>query len=84
MGTIPSDIKRWFESAPEETHHMVVVCDTYDHEDYPVYVKGAAKVEDAVKHHDGKNMQKVMEVYSLTGKHTLEDQLKEYRANHLD
>lgn len=59
-------LKGWFERGLEQkATHMIVACDTFDWEDYPVYV---AKGEDArkrAKEYDGKNMQKVMEVYDL-------------------
>jgi hypothetical protein len=45
---------------------MIVVCDTYDYEDYPVYVKPGEDACEKVKEYNGPNMQRVMEVYSLT------------------
>lgn len=56
---------------------MLVVCDSFDHEDYPVYVKGTG----ADAKHKGKNlggMQRLMEVYHLGS--DMETQLAEYRA----
>lgn len=68
MATTREDIKEWCERGIKEgATHMIVVCDTFDWEDYPVYVK---KGEDAKKKYEqyasGANMQKVMEVYNLT------------------
>lgn len=60
------DIKEWFrEGVRDGATHMIVVCDTFDWEDSPVYVKAG---EDARAKADGyrdKDMQRVMEVYNL-------------------
>lgn len=64
--TTASEIDDWFErGVKHRATHLIVVCDTFDHEDYPVY---AMSDEDClVKHksHNGLNMQRVMEVYDL-------------------
>ncbi len=61
---------------------MIVVCDTFDHEDYPVYVKPGEDVRKKYAEYDGPNMQRVMEVYAL---HLdLESQLNEHRAKHFE
>ena len=61
--------------------HLVVVCDTFDHEDYPVYVKLGQDVRKVVAEYNGPNMQKVMEVYDLTeSEKTLAEQQREHRS----
>jgi hypothetical protein len=73
MGTTKEDLKRWFDAGKkEDATHLVVVCDTFDHEDYPVLVKPGEDVNERVSHYNGSNMQKVMEVYSY--KKTWEEQ----------
>jgi hypothetical protein len=62
--------------------HMVVVCDTFDWSDYPVYVASNEDVREVYGKYNGPNMQKVMEVYSFN--RNLEDQLNEGRAKHFD
>ena len=42
-----------------------MVCDTFDHEDYPVYVKPGEDVRAIYAQYNGPNMQRVMEVYNL-------------------
>lgn len=38
--TSRNDISSWFDSGIQlGATHMIVVCDTYDYDDYPVYVK---------------------------------------------
>jgi hypothetical protein len=80
--------------------HVIIAADTFGYDNYPVYVKHMEGGHPAggemrsnglslgdVKHiyrlyH--KDMQRVDEVYSLTGKHSIKSQLKEHRAKHFD
>lgn len=94
MAVTKEEIRGWFETGKEmSATHMLVVCDEYDYECYPVYV--FADEETAKKYSDKtgtaqeiyaqvhrKNMQHVMEVYSLAK--SMEEQLNEYRAMHFD
>lgn len=85
MATTKEDIRSWMEQAKTEgATHLLVVCDTYDWEDYPVFVesgKDAKKVAEEDYGYPGdKNMQRVMECYSLTD--DIEAQLNEHRAWH--
>ncbi|GCE16807.1 hypothetical protein [Dictyobacter kobayashii] len=67
MGTSQEDIKRWLNRGKEEgATHVIVVCDTFSYEDYPVMVKPEEKVKDIAKKYDGENMQRIMEVYNLS------------------
>lgn len=62
--TTSAEIQGWFERGKrEKATHMIVVCDTFDHDDYPVYVQRGEDVRERVAHY-GTNMQRVMEVYS--------------------
>jgi hypothetical protein len=72
------DIKRWFKEGKRvKATHMIVVCDTFDYEDYPVYVARGQNVRDIESAHTG-NMQHVMEVYNLSL--PMEQQLNEVRS----
>lgn len=83
MSTTREEIRQWFlEGQRSGKTHMVVVCDTFDYEDYPVYVYPNGDVHKVVEAYDGKNMQRVMEVYALFL--DMESQLAEHRAFHLD
>lgn len=77
-----ADISRWFdEGVDKKATHMIVVCDTFDWEDYPVYVmpgQDAKAVAD--KYASGDNMQRLMEVYDL--KLSKAAQLGEARSFH--
>lgn len=66
MSTSWSEILAWCEAGLEAgATHMIVVCDTFEWEDYPVYVKPGENPRDKAKEFDGVNMQKIMEVYAL-------------------
>ena len=67
MSTQKDDIRRWLERGKEEkSTHLIVVCDTWDHEDYPVFVSPEENVYEVVNGYNGKDMQRVMEVYNLS------------------
>lgn len=93
MATTQFEIRGWLKRGKKfGATHVIVVCDTYDWEDYPVYVFKDAVPKDAYGHvgsarkiyeeFSGKGMQKVMEVYSLN--RDIESQLAEHRAFHFD
>lgn len=59
-------INRWFRDGLEHrSRYMIVVCDTFDHDDYPVYVAPGEDVWKKYEQYNGQNMQRVMEVYDL-------------------
>lgn len=61
-----SDISEWFDSGKKSGHHyMIIVCDTFDWEDYPVYTGEVDFWTKYGKFVSGAEMQKVMEVYNL-------------------
>jgi len=62
-----NELSDWFdEGLKEKATHMIVVCDTYDYEDYPVFVSANEDVREIEKEHKGKSMQMIMEVYNLS------------------
>jgi hypothetical protein len=81
--TTQNEIRGWLERGKRDgATHVIVVCDSFDHDDYPVFVKPTEDVNVRIKEFDGKNMQRIMEVYAL---HLpLEAQLAEYRSFHCD
>lgn len=83
MATSREEIGDWFDEGVQRgATHMIVVCDTLDHSDYPVYVQKGEDVRQEYSKYDGPNMQRVMEVYSLS--RPRDAQLTEGRAFHFD
>ena len=81
MGTTREEIKAWLENAKSKgATHMLVVCDTFDYEDYQVHVMPGESVEKAIEKYKNMSMSKVMEVYSLSL--PIDTQLKEFRCWH--
>lgn len=67
--TSKKEIEQWFRDGVEQgATHMIVVCDTFDYEDYPVYVASDQNFRKIVSKYQlsAGNMQKVMEVYDLS------------------
>lgn len=65
MAATREDLIQWFEAGvARKAIYMVVICDTYDHEDYPSYF--ASQNAARAKMLNPGSMQRVMEVYDLT------------------
>jgi hypothetical protein len=65
--TTKQQISDWFDRGlSQKASHMIVVCDTFEHEDYPVFVAEHEEVREKSKQYNGQNMQKIMEVYDLS------------------
>ncbi|MFA5987212.1 MAG: hypothetical protein WC797_00990 [Candidatus Paceibacterota bacterium] len=81
MATTQNMIREWFIRGKKmHATHLIVVCDTFEWEDYPVFVTKKQNVHEVYTEHNGSNMQKVMEVYNLSM--DMEKQLAEHRAFH--
>lgn len=75
--TTKQDIQEWAEiGVTQHADFMLVICDTFDYEDYPVYCKKNELDNCKAKH--SANMQKIMEVYDLS--RSRNEQLKERRT----
>lgn len=62
--TTRQEISDWFDrGVKQKASHMLVICDTFDHDDYPVYVSSEAEAHK--KADNPGSMQRVMEVYRL-------------------
>jgi len=62
------EISKWFDSGVKDGYtHMVIMCDTFDWEDYPQYFTFSENVDIHKKIKKlNQNMQTVMEVYKLS------------------
>ena len=82
MATSKEEIKEWVEEGKNNgSTHVMIVCDTYDYDDYPVYVQPEQDIREMLKAYS-KDMQKVMEVYSMNL--DIDEQLSEHRSFNLD
>lgn len=64
--TTQNEINCWFDEGKEQgSTYLIVVCDTFDYEDYPVFADSDIECRISIESYDGPNMQKVMEVYDL-------------------
>ena len=82
MAASKQDIRDWFQrGVGGGATHMIIVCDTFDQEDYPVYVKPGEDPHEQAKDYRGE-FSRVMEVYAM---HLdMEAQLAEERAFHYE
>lgn len=78
--TLKEDIRDWVTRGnSENATHMLVVCDMFDYDDYPVFAKSKEDAElKYEQYEDTENLSKVMEVYNLSM--DIEDQLNEHRS----
>ena len=77
MAATKESIRDWLQKATEEDTHMLVVCDTFDYCDYPVFVNKNEDINNKIKKYS-ENMQRVIEVYNLSIDIT--SQLNTYRV----
>lgn len=63
MSITRSDIERWLDNSKPKHTHMLVVCDTFDYGDYPVYT---CDVHESIRKYQDASMQTIMEVYDLS------------------
>ncbi len=78
MAATENDIRGWLSRGKEEgATHVIVACDTFSWEDYPVYVRPGQEITEEVAKYNRKNMQKIMEVYNLA--QDIESQLREWK-----
>ena len=79
MWTTREQIRQWLiHGQALNATHVIIACDTFDHEDYPIYVQSTDNINEKIKEYDWKNMQKIMEVYNLSM--DIEVQLAEQRV----
>ena len=81
MATSKKEIAIWLEQGLEKgASHVIVAVDTFDYEDYPVYVMPNQNIQIEIDNIRKQNMTRIMEVYNLSL--DLNQQLKEQRAYH--
>jgi hypothetical protein len=79
MATTILDLKEWLARGKRKgASHMIIVCDTFNWEDFPVYVMPEQDARKEFNTENKKPMQKVMEIYNLNK--DLEPQINQHRA----
>lgn len=79
MATTINRLKDWFLVGQEkEASHMIIVCNTFDWEDFPVYVMKNQNARDIYRKYSVDTERKVMEVYNINK--DIESQLSKHRA----
>lgn len=82
MAATREEISRWFDDGVVDgASHMLIICDTWDFDDFPVYVVGDTAARVAYHEYRQKEHYRVMEVYNL--RLPKEVQMAERRAFHL-
>lgn len=67
MATTRTMIENWLRRGQQQgAIYMLVICDTYDWDDYPVFVSNEEDLNQTAQRYNGANMQKVMECYKIT------------------
>lgn len=79
MAATKEEIRGWLKRGIKDDYsHVIVVCDTYDYEDFPVFVAKSENVLEIKEKNEKASMQKIMEIYNLSM--DVEAQLNEKRA----
>lgn len=79
MATSINDLRRWLKQGKDKkASHMMIICDTFDWKEYPIYVMPTQIAKDIYNSFHMKNEQKVMEVYNLFK--DIDIQLNKYRS----
>ena len=79
MTTTMNDIREWIERADKtKVSHVIIVSDTFKYDEYPVQVLVVEDISKRITEYNGKNMQRVMEVYNLSM--DIEEQLQKHRC----
>lgn len=80
METSRKDLEGWFDEGKKKgARHMIVLCDTFDWTDYPVYTR--TDDDCLLQYRNPGKRQKVMEVYDLSV--SKDEQLRERRVMRL-
>jgi hypothetical protein len=79
MSASKQDIKRWLKEGKEKgASHVIIALDTFDHDNYPVFVFPHENTRECVGILGSESMQSVDEIYDLSM--SIEGQLDVIRA----
>ena len=66
MAASRQQIEQWLKRKGKHDTHMLVVTDTFEYSDYPVFVDKSEDVQEKIRIYNMKSMQRVTEVYDLS------------------
>lgn len=67
MAATKNCIENWFDRGiKSKDKYLIVVCDTFEYEDYPVYAFDEDSCREKIEYFKNADMSKVMEVYDLS------------------
>ncbi len=76
MAANRDDINRWIATAKEMgAKHIISVWDSFDGDDYPVYVMPDEDLEEKKKEYDDVNMQKINETITINSDGTATEEI---------
>jgi hypothetical protein len=82
MAATKDRIQLWFrEGLSKDAHHMLVITDTYEYDDYPVYVMKNEDTKKKIKEIRENESQVVQAIFDLSL--DMQEQLKEKRPYHV-
>ena len=75
MAATREEVDRWIaEGQKRGAKYIISVCDTWDYDDYPVYVMPDDNLEEQKTKYSG-NMQRINEVITLNADGTIKEQI---------
>lgn len=78
MSTTKEEIRSWLLSGiKRNSTHVIIAVDTWDYEDYPVFVSKIENIQEKINSFDNKQ-DRIMEVYKLSM--DIEEQLNQHRV----
>jgi hypothetical protein len=76
MAATRKDVDRWIKTAKTMgATHIISVCDTFDFDDYPVYVLPNENLDEKKEKFDDVNMQKINEVITINKDSSVSEQI---------
>lgn len=79
MAATREDVDYWIETAKSKGCKFIIsICDRFDYDDYPVYIKDLDELIMRVDEYDGFNMQSINEIIRINDDGTVTENLNKY------
>ncbi len=81
MAATRDDVNRWIDTAKSKGCKFIIsVCDTFDWDDFPVYIKDLNELILRVDNYDGVDMKKINEIIRINDDGSVTENLTIYNA----